>query len=106
MPRPYTPPAVRDEAAPMPAAQPGTSVASPRSPHGGGEQAAAGGGDASCVEEGDGTPGIEGAARAPFEASAEAEDELVLLPGLDGSIYVLGEGDEPQRLTEHTVQVY
>ena len=105
MPRPYTPPVVRDGAAPMPATQPGTSVASPRSPHGGGEQAAAGSDDASCLEEGGGTPGMEGAARAPFEAAAEAEDELVLLPGLDGSIYVLGEGDEPQRLTEHTVQV-
>eukprot|EP00964_Phaeocystis_antarctica_P009182 scaffold4981_cov27-Phaeocystis_antarctica.AAC.1 len=53
------------------------------------------------MEEGGGTPGMEGAARAPVEA----EDELVLLPGLDGSIYVLGEGDEPRRLTEHTVQL-
>jgi len=106
MPRPYTPSAARDGAAPMPAAQPGTSVASPSSPHGGGEQAAAGSSDdASCMEEGGGTPGMEGAARAPFEAAIEAEDELVLLPGLDGSIYVLGEGDEPQRLTEYTVQV-
>lgn len=81
-------PEVPDGATPTPGTQPGTSVAS-----------APGADDASCLEGGGAEAGAEGAAGAP-----KAEDELVLLPGLDGSIYVLGEGEEPQMLTEHTVQ--
>ena len=86
-------PEVPDGAAPTPGdTPPGTSVTS-----------TPGGDDASCVEGGGGAqPGAEGAEGAA--GAPKAEEELVLLPGLDGSIYVLGEGEEPQMLTEHTVQ--
>ena len=98
-------PEVPDGEAPTPGTPPGTSVASAPGaddascPEGGGGAGAEGAEGAEGVEGVEGAQGAEGAAGAP-----KAEDELVLLPGLDGSIYVLGEGEEPQVLTEHTVQ--
>ena len=64
---------------------------------GGGER-----GEQACDSDGSGQvpPGAAGAE----EGGGESEDDLVLLPGLDGSIFVLGEHEAPTRLTEHTVQ--
>ena len=107
MPRPHaSSPMMREGGAPLPAGPPGTSVApAPRvSPDGGGEQAA-------CLEEARAAFGSKGGEEEEVPAGAEeaeaeaGEDDLVLLPGLDGSIFVLGERDEPQLLTDHTVQV-
>lgn len=38
-------------------------------------------------------------------AIGDASDGLVVVTGLDGTLYAIGENDKPRRLTEHTLKV-
>ena len=55
------------------------------------------------------TEAIESAAEVYDDEDEEAEareaDELLVIPGLDGSLFVIGEEGEAHPLTDHTVQV-